>query len=75
MTFLNCIRINSAIHLWGCALSLLVETPTIFEGRSLDPCFRRAAIRLKEVTPGRRDYESLMLEKDLLSFQHFALKR
>ena len=57
MTLLICIRIKSAIHRSGCALLLVEETPEIFEGRSLDPCFCRATIRLKEVTPGRRDYE------------------
>ena len=37
-----------------------LATGEIFEDRSLDPCFRRATIRLKEVTPGRRDYERLI---------------
>ena len=74
MTLLKCIRIKSAIHGSDCALLLLEETPEIFEGRSLDPCFCRATIGLKEVTPGRRDYESLMLGKDLIFFKYFALE-
>ena len=44
------------------------------EGRGLDPCFRRAVIRLIEMTPGRHDYKSFMLVKTSLYFKDFVLK-